>query len=347
MDKVNPRYNPRRAPEHLHELLCDWYLINKRGGWEDVKINGWELEPEGNSGTFSWTKVVSGKSNFASVAATPWLGGEGVQASLHRDYFDDKQHDDSGESIWRQSYPLPKTGDFEKDWANYLKLMPRILADADRAFVELGSQPFRRWSKEKSDKWDAFLKSLTPGDVVSFKHERPEDSSSGTVDLDVPVMTADDVIDLYNKAKAEPDPEKRAQLMKQVQAASSKLESRKLSPTARQLLGEAPMTGDPDNPRYWQPGYRGVEGQAARTKQTKGEQRNAMQSVFAAEFGEVQPRGQFSLRFEHGGHTWTVRQTSNAIRVIEGPVTFDVSGTSRENAAKVIIAAIKGMSEGA
>lgn len=104
------------------------------------------------------------------------------------------------------------------------------------------------------------------------------------------------------------------------------------------------MQGDPDNPRYWQRGYRGADQQAARTKEIKGEQRNALQAVFAAEFGEVQPRGQFSLRFQHGGATWTVRQTSNAIRVIEGPVTFDVSGTSRENAAKVIIAAIKGLS---
>lgn len=67
--------------------------------------------------------------------------------------------------------------------------------------------------------------------------------------------------------------------------------------------------------------------------------------VFAAEFGEVQPRGQFNLRFSYGGATWMVRQISNAIRVIEGPVTFDMSGTLRENAAKVIIAAIKGLSQ--
>lgn len=183
MNKVNPRYDPQQVPEHLHELLCDWYLINKRGGWEEV--NGWELKPEGNTGTFSWVKVISGKSNFAVVSATPWLGGEGVQASLRRDYFDDKQHDDSGESIWCKSYPLPKTGDFEKDWANYMKLAPRILSDADRAFAELGSQPFRRWSKEKSDKWNAFIGSLKPGDVVNFKHERPEDASTGTGELGI------------------------------------------------------------------------------------------------------------------------------------------------------------------
>jgi hypothetical protein len=105
-----------------------------------------------------------------------------------------------------------------------------------------------------------------------------------------------------------------------------KIEGRKASLVVRRLLGESPMKDDPPD----------ISRQAARS---------TVQSIFAAEFGEVTPRGQFSLRFKYGGSVWTVRQTSNAIRVVGGPVTFDVSGTSRENAAKVIIAAIKGLSQ--
>lgn len=97
------------------------------------------------------------------------------------------------------------------------------------------------------------------------------------------------------------------------------------------------MDGDPANPRYWQPGYQGPDVQAGQTRVNKAAARDSLSALFADEL-QVQPvsSGQFQLKFEHGGQQWTIRQTSNSVRVLS-PLRFDVSGCPRELACKVII----------
>lgn len=219
---AKPNYDPESA-DGLNEYFSDW-LYSTSGIELDFKLSGWTFELEPNTGAFGFSRPHGRPDDLVVLRATPWLGGDGVQVSLLRQYFGSNQFD--GKSLWTQTYPLPKTGDFRQDWKNYLALMARVLPQASRAFDELKDQPMLETPEEQVQAWNAFVGQLKPGDRVKFDHTRAADRAA-TTSLDLgKELTADQVLDLYQQAKQEADPAKREQLMRQVRAASAALESR-------------------------------------------------------------------------------------------------------------------------
>ena len=108
-------------------------------------------------------------------------------------------------------------------------------------------------------------------------------------------------------------------------------------------LAESPLPGDAPNPRYWEQGFRGHQDQKARTATAKEAGRDQFREAFVRVFGPESVRfaGRFQIAVVTDGNTWTIRQTSNGVRVVgDSPIKFSVGECSREDAAKVIISVI-------
>lgn len=99
-------------------------------------------------------------------------------------------------------------------------------------------------------------------------------------------------------------------------------------------LAESPMTGDPD---FMQ--QASADDESIRTM-GKSAVRDVALAQLKKHFPDARAAGMYQVNFTHKGEKHFVRMTMNSVR-LNGGHQFDISGTSRENAVKIIIAALK------